>query len=262
MFKRIDRVAAWSVCAAVTAAWIGCDTSPALQEGADVLGGASAAAVSVLPGKASPGTTVRIQAARPVFAKDGLAKVKIGGQLAQILRRISDVAAEVLVPNVKPGAAVVQIIEPDRDPGTPGKLEILPAPSLQVILSFSGDGLQLIGSRPGGARSRRGIDPGGRRMQYEVFNGLGRLVFRDALTHPTLGRTEIFDEPDSGGRTMHRLGDRAAAVFGIRIPNIPGGARVRFYDVPDGVVADSPEGRRQRVFVGEVDLQDQTGPKG
>ena len=81
------------------------------------------------------------------------------------------------------------------------------------------------------------------------------------MTHPTLGRTEVFDEPDPGEHTMRRLGEREVAMFAIMIPNVPGGATVHFYDVPDGVVADSPEGRRIRKFLRRVDVIGQTEPK-
>ncbi len=261
MRNRLNQTAMLLACGGVTIAFVGCEISPEPQELLGASSDASAGVVSVIPNTASPGTTVRVEAAGPVFMKDGYASVRIGEQVAQVVREISDVAVEVLVPNAAPGATRVQIIEPDQPPGPPGSLSILPSRSLQLVVSLSDERLELLDSRPGGAHPRRGIDPGGRRVQYEVFNALGRLVFRDVLTHPTLGRFEIFDAPDSGEHTMHRLDERESAKFAIMIPNVPGGATVRFYDVPDGVVADSPEGRRRREFLSELNVDGQTGPK-
>jgi len=261
MCNRLNQTAMLLACGGMTIAFIGCETSQEPQQLLGALSDASAGVISVIPGAASPGTTARVEAAEPVFTKDGYANVRIGEQVAQIVRRISDVAVEVLVPNVAPGVTPVQIIEPNQPPGPPGRLNILPSRSLQLVLSLAGERFELLDSRPGGSHPRRRIDPGGRRIQYEVFNRLGRLVFMDALTHPTLGRNEVFDEPDSGERTMHRLGERDTAMFAIMIPNIPGGATVRFYDVPEGAVADSPEGRRSREFLSELSVNGQTGPK-
>ncbi len=261
MCKRLNQIAMLFVCGIVTTVFLGCETSPEVEQVLGALGDVSAGVISVIPGSASPGTTVRVKSGEPVFEKDGYANVQIGGQVAQIVRRINDATVDVLVPNGAPGVTPVQIIEPDQAPGSPGRLNVLPSKSLRLVLSLSGERFELLDSRPGGAHPRRGIDPGGRRIQYEVFNELGRLVFADVLTHPTLGRTEVFDEPDSGEHTMHRLGERDAATFAIMIPNVPGGATVQFYDVPEGVVADSPEGRRTREFLSEMNVNGQTGPK-
>jgi len=261
MCNRLNQTAMLFACGCVTIAFIGCETSEELQRVLGASAGASADAIRVIPDTASPGTTVRVEATGPVFEEDGVAQVQIGEQVAQIVRRINDVAVEVLVPNVAPGVTPVQVLEPDEPSGLPGSLNVLPSRSLQLVLSLSDEGFELLDQGPGGAHPRRGIDPGGRRIQYEVFNKLGRLVFRDVLTHPTLGRSEVFDKPDSGEHTMHRLGERDAAMFSIMIPNVPGGATVQFYDVPDGVVADSPEGRRNRQFLSEMNVNGPTGPK-
>ncbi len=254
MCKRSKQAAALTVFGIVAAVIIGCETQQELER---VLGKPIEAAFRVLhviPGVASPGTTVRVETDRAVFGENSRAGVTIGGQAATIVRHYSDVAVEVLVPNVEPGVADVRVVGLDEGEGTPGELRVLPAPSLQLVLSLSGAGFELLEAKPGAAHPRRSTDPGGRRIQVEVFNTLGRLVFKDVLTHPTSGRYEIFDEPQSGDFVMHRLADRSTATMAIRIPNIPGGAEIRFYELPAGVVADSVEGLRARVLIDEMSL--------
>lgn len=254
MCKRSKQAAALAVCGTVAAVLIGCKTQQELER---VLGMPVEKAVRVLlviPGVASPGTTVRVETDQPVFGENRPAGVTIGGRAAIIVRHFSDDAVEVLVPNVEPGAAAVQVGGPDEGQGGPGELRVLPAPSLQLVLALGGAGFELLEAKPSAAHPRRSTDPGGRRIQYEVFNTLGRLVFKDVLTHPTSGRYEIFDEPESGDFVMHRLEDRPTATLAIRIPNIPGGAEIRFYELPAGVVADSVEGLRARVLIDEMSL--------
>ncbi len=258
MCNRLKQHVMLFACGAMTILFIGCDIIQDLGAFGDV----SIGVVSVIPATASPGTTVRVEATEPIFGNTENAKVQIGGQVVQIVRQINSVAVEVLVPNIAPGDATVQILEPDRPLALPGRLSILPSKSLQLVISLTNGRFELLVQRPGGTHPRRRIDPGGRRIQYEVFNELGRLVFKDVLTHPTLGRVEVYDETDSGVRIMHRLGERDTAVFAIMVPNVPGGATIRFYDVPEGVVADSLEGRRNRIFLTEMSVSYQTEPMG
>lgn len=237
---------------ALAAAPLSCDST----EVAQILGGKddSAGVVDVIQDSASPGLTVRVEADQPVFTEEDGAQVKIGGQVARVLNRISNQIVEVVVPLLEPGIATVEIIEPKKNPGAPGRLNVLPVRARKVLLSLAQGQIELLGHRPTAGLARTGADEYGRRIQYEVYNKLGRLIFRDVVNHPTEGRHEIHDHDENIGHTMRQAPASTAGLFSIRIPNVPGGALVKFYDVPDNADVNTDEGRRLRSYLSELQL--------
>lgn len=229
---------------------LSCDST----EIAQVLGanGDSAGVADVIQDSASPGMTVRVEADQPVFKDEGGARVEIGQQAAKVLKQISPQLVEVLVPLLDPGIAPVEIIEPGKNPGTPGRLNVLPARAKRLLLSFAQGQIELLGLQPTSGLDRTHTDEHGRRIQYEVYNLLGRLIFSDVINHPTEGRHEIHDNDDNVGHTMRQAPPASQGLFSIRIPNVPGGAVVKFYDVPDNADVNTDEGRRLRSFLSEM----------
>lgn len=260
MFTRIHRATVAPAALVASVMLVGCEAAPELQLGAKVA--KSANVVSVSPDKASPGSTVRVEADLPVFGKGSDPTVQVDGVAAKIIHEISDVAVEVIVPLVKPGAVDVQIVEPEKLPGDPGELEILAPKSQQLVLLMKGDEIEVLEQQPRAGLPRRSQDPGGKRIQLELYNALGRLVFTDVQIHPTDGRLEVFDAPDDKQRLMARLDGSADGVFSIQIPNVPGGAKLLIFELPDGVHADSDEALNVRTLINEISIPDGTSAQG
>jgi hypothetical protein len=260
MLTRIYRAAMAPTLVVATVMLIGCETQPGRQLGAKLA--KSANVVSVSPDKASPGSTVRVEADLPVFGEGSKTTVEIDGVAAKIINDISDVAVEVIVPLLNPGEVDVQVVEPDKLAGDPGTLEILAAKSQQLVMLMQGDQFEILDQQPRAALPRRSHDPGGKRIQVEVYNGLGRLVFSDVQIHPTDGRLELFDAPDSKEHVMVRVDGSGEGIFSIQIPNIPGGAKLLIYELPDGVHADSDEATRTRKLINDISIPDGTDAQG
>lgn len=205
---------------------------------------------------------MRVDADGPAFAKGSKAAVEIGGVAAGIIQHISDTAVEVMVPLLNPGAVAVRIVEPDAAPGDPGELEILAAKSQQLVMLMKEGQFEILDQQPQAGRPRKSHDPGGKRIQVELYNALGRLLFSDVQIHPTDGRLELFDSPDSKQHVMVRMDGDGVGVFSLQIPNVPGGAKLLIYELPDGVHADSREAQKVRTLINEVSIPDGTSAKG
>lgn len=262
MFTRIHRAAFAPAILVATALLGGCETEPGVGRQLGAKLARSANVVSVSPDKASPGSTVRVEADLPVFGDGSKTTVEVDGVAAQIINGISDVAVEVIVPLLGPGEVAVQIVEPDKLAGDPGKLEILAAKSLQLVMLMKGDQFEILDQQPAAALPRRGHDPGGKRIQVEVYNSLGRLIFSDVQIHPTDGRFELFDAPDSKAHVMVRVDGSGVGIFSLQIPNVPGGAKLLMYELPDGVHADSDEADRTRKLINDLSIPDGTSTQG
>ena len=218
---------------------------------------ASAAVTSVAPPSAAPGHRVRVTADQPIFGEGSAAYVQIGGQTASIANVIDDTQADVFVPNLSPGGVSVAIVEPDKDPGTPGRLVILAPASQQLLLSLNEGRLELISAMPRAGEFHRFSDPDEPRIAFDVFNAQGGLIYTGAIANPTLGRLEIYDQhedDDEGGHVLRRGTPTSSAVFPLMIPHLPGIGLVKFYEADAGVDLASAEGREQRRFLSEIQI--------
>jgi len=268
MFKTLRTTWMIPIVGIVLVGFIGCETDQELQGLLDAFGQGqekpvngpdepketSAAVVDVIQGTASPGMTVRVVADQPAFDEQGLTQVTIGGQTASILTRFDPMAVKVLVPLLPPGVVDVQVIEPGKLPGTPGALNVLRPHALQLHLSLLGDALQLNSAEPTPGGYRRDADGGGRRIQYVVYNKLGRIVHSNAVNHPTQGRREVFQFPTPDQLIMRRVPNRVSGDFIATIPNVPGGVLVRFYDVPADADLRTQEGLAARALIKEINI--------
>src|SRR3954452_5070543 len=70
--------------------------------------------LTVVPEGASPGMLVRVSGDRAIFAGREATKVEIGGQAAAIANMVSDMEAEVMVPNVAAGQTTLTVSDDKR----------------------------------------------------------------------------------------------------------------------------------------------------
>jgi hypothetical protein len=126
-----------------------------------------------------------------------------------------------------------------------GDVVIAPAPSKQLVFSIRGNkitGLQT-NLRAGEIVTRGQQDQP--RIAYDVFNDLGALVVSGWVAHPLHGRQELFAETGTSKQVASQALD-GEAIFFIKVPNLPKGGKVVFYEVPASVDLTTNKGRGQR----------------
>lgn len=185
---------------------------------------------------------VRVTTDKAAFQAKPMASIEMGGKVAEIVREISKTQADVFVPNLPPGQVLVHVRKPGREPGSAGQLTILPAPSLQLTLSFENDSVSVIRAQPRAGEISRMPGEERQRLAFIVRNEQGGLVFTGSVIHPKLGRFEVFDGLQSGERVIHRVPRPQKSVFAIKIPNIfDHTVKIQFYDVPPNFDLTTPQ---------------------
>lgn len=212
----------------------------------------SAGVSDVNPTQASPGSVVTVTADKSVFEGASSAGVIIGGESATIQSTLSATQALVVVPNIAAGAAEVRVVEAGKTPGAAGPLTVLAAPATRLVLSFSGNQVQLVETLPASGGIGESAREGGRRLSYDVLDGQGRILFTGELIHPTLGRAEVFDPLDQGLFAPRQVAVSPSAVFALKIPNLGGATKVRFYDATADLDLGTAAGRAGRAFLNEI----------
>jgi hypothetical protein len=237
----------------VCAAGARCDDPEQIQELLAAGAKPSAAVLRVVQSTAAPGTSVKVLAESAVFG-DGSVRILIGGQTALIKSIISDEEAEAVVPVLKAGMHDVQIAEPNKLPGAAAQLNVTDPPAKLLVLSMSDQGIELQDSFPMGGAPYRNGDDGGQRIHYEVLNPQGRILFHNVINHPTEGRLEVYDRDDKGEPVHYMAPKRLSAVFSLSIPNVPGGALLKLYDVPADADLGTPAGLAARTFLADIQI--------
>jgi hypothetical protein len=205
----------------------------------------------VAPGEGAPGTTavVRVPGLEPGTKADAVV-VTVGGQPATVLRVEAGAGIEFLVPERAAGPAEIAVQIGDRPAGRV-PFVVRAAPARQLVLSWSGDRITLVSNRGASGLGRASRESGARRdLAYDVVAPDGRLIATGTVPHPIHGRRELF-EPEG---TMRGAPEPSAATFGLRIPAVPAGSVVRFFEFEPGTDLGTAEGRAARRPVSEVGI--------
>jgi hypothetical protein len=207
--------------------------------------------MEVAPAEAAPGeaAVVRVPGLEP-GAKAESVDVEVGGKAATVLRVEAPTEIEFLVPEREAGPAEVAVKIAGREVGRV-PFSVLPAPARQLVLSLSEGRVQVVSSRGASGLDRPSREiPVGRGLSYDVVTPEGRLVATGTIPHPLSGRREIF-EPEG---KMRGAPAPKSATFTLRIPAVPKGSVVRFYEVEPGKDLATPEGRASRRLLSEVEV--------
>lgn len=214
----------------------------------------ASAAMTVFPEGASPGMIVRVSSSNPLFAKGSGTGVAVGGQRATVTRVISDTEAEVLVPSVAAGATKVTVTDAKGGTHT-ANLTVLPAHAQQLVLKWKDGKLDLVAVHPTAGEPSGGGEIGGEpQLSFDVLNEAGAVVYTAAMPNPMQQRMEIFDGPDAKTAALHREKAEHEIVFAVKVPKLPGGAKIRFFEAPPGVDLLQAKGREVRKMIGEISV--------
>ncbi|HEX7180674.1 MAG TPA: hypothetical protein VF756_02440 [Thermoanaerobaculia bacterium] len=219
------------------------------------LAGCATRRLTVEPAMVSPGMIVRVSSTKPVFRKGEEGEVRIAGRPASIVRTVSEREVDVMVPAVEAGAARVTL---GRGGQSTGNVTVLPAPSVELVVSMEDNKLTLMRATPRAGEVETRVSRDQARLSFDVINEQGGLVFTGAVADPT--RREVFDGPNSQGAVLRGTPRSKKAVFAVKVPNVPGRFTVKFYAVPAGVDLKSTEGRAAREPLGEIVVERKEKP--
>jgi hypothetical protein len=212
-------------------------------------------AVTLSPEGASPGMVVRVTTAQPAFSDATAARIEIGGQLAPIVKLISATEADVLVPNAAAGESQVKV--------TAGKVSgaaaftVLPASAQELVLQLKDNRFELVAVHPTADEPNmvtRSEEP---QLSYDLINAQGGLVFTGSINHPAQARMELFDGPNAREAVLRREPPHPGqpVVFALKVPIVPRGATVKFYEAAPDVNLLDAAARQNRKPVGEIKLE-------
>jgi hypothetical protein len=214
----------------------------------------ASAAMTVFPEGASPGMIVRVSSSNPLFAKGAAAGVVVGGQRATVVRVVSDTEAEVLVPTLAAGATKVTVTDATGGTQT-ANLTVLPAHAQQLVLKWKDGKLELVAVHPTAGEPTGGGEVGGEpQLSFDVLNEAGAMVYTAAIPNPIQQRMEIFDGPDAKTAALHREKVPHEVVFAVKVPKLPGGVRIQFFEAPPGIDLLQAKGRETRKMIGEISV--------
>jgi hypothetical protein len=214
-----------------------------------------AGALTLSPEGASPGMVVRVTTAQPAFSDATAARVEIGDQLAPIVKVVSATEVDVLVPNAVAGESQVKV--------TGGKVRgaatftVLPASAEELVLQMKDNRFELVAVHPTADEPTtvtRSQEP---QLSYDLINAEGGLVFTGSIDHPAQARMELFDGPNAREAILRREPPHPGqpVVFTLKVPIVPRGATVKFYEAaPELNLLDAAE-RQNRKAVGEIKLE-------
>ena len=80
------------------------------------------------------------------------------------------------------------------------------------------------------------------------------MVYTAAMPNPMQQRMEIFDGPDAKAAALRQEKREHEMVFAVKVPKLPGGAKIRFFEAPPGVDLLQARGREARKMIGEVSV--------
>ena len=214
-----------------------------------------ASAVTLSPEGASPGMMVQITTAQPAFTDATTARVEIGGQLAPIVKLVSATEVDVLVPNAAAGESQVKV--------TGGKISgaaaftVLPASAQELVLQLKDGRFELVAVHPTADEPTmvtRSQEP---QLSYDLVNAEGGLVFTGSINHPALARKELFDGPNAQEAILRREPPHPGqpVVFTLKVPIVPSGATVKFYESAPELNLLDAAARQNRKAVGEIKLE-------
>ncbi len=213
----------------------------------------SAHVLKLYPASLPPGFMVRISTDQPVFDGRVAPKVMIGDQEVPFRMAMdSPTDAEALVPNLPPGQAKVMVVVPNQKrQGRSKSLKILAATSHRLVLRWKNNQLELLDARAVGDDCTRLPEQDLRRLSFDVFNKRGDMIYTGAIQHPA-ARLEAFEDPQTQPRAeIHGEPSLDEDVMFLKVPNVPGGFMVKFYDTPAHLNLEDRAQREQRQFLSE-----------
>jgi hypothetical protein len=225
----------------------------ALFVGCKKKGGASALTLS--PEGASPGMVVRVTTAQPAFPDATTARVEIGDQRAPVVKWISATEVDVLVPNVAAGDSQVKATSGKASEAAP--FTVLPASAQELVLQLKEGRLELVAVYPTADEPNmvtRSQEP---QLSYDLINAQGGLVFTGSINHPAQARMELFDGPNAREAILRREPPHPGqpVVFTLKVPIVPRGSTVKFYEAAPQVNLLDAAARQNRRPVGEIKLE-------
>lgn len=212
-------------------------------------------AVTLSPEGASPGMVVRVTTARPAFSDATAARIEIGDQLAPIVKVVSSTEVDVLVPNAAAGESQVKVT--GGEVRGAAAFTLLPASAQELVLQLKDGKFELVAVHPTADEPTmvtRSQEP---QLSYDLINAEGGLVFTGSINHPALARMELFDGPNAREAILRREPAHPGqpVVFTLKVPIVPRGATVKFYEsAPDVNLLDAAA-RQNRKAVGEIKLE-------
>ena len=215
-------------------------------------GGVSGLTLS--PEGASPGMVVRVTAAQPAFPDATAARVEIGGQPTTIAKWVSATEVDVLVPNVAAGESQVKVT--GKVSGA-APFTVLPASAQELVLQLKDGRFELVAVHPTADEPNmvtRSQEP---QLSYDLVNAQGGLVFTGSIDHPAQARMELFDGPNAREAILRREPPHPGqpVVFTLKVPIVPRGSTVKFYEAAPEVNLLDAAARQNRKPVGEIKLE-------
>ncbi len=212
-------------------------------------------AVTLSPEGASPGMVVRVTTAQPAFSDATAARVEIGGQLAPIVKVVSATEVDVLVPNAAAGESQVKVTG-EKVSGAVA-FTVLPASAQELVLQLKDGKFELVAVHPTADEPTmvtRSQEP---QLSYDLINAQGGLVFTGSINHPALARMELFDGPNAQEAVLRREPPHPGqpVVFALKVPMMPSGATLKFYEAAPDVNLLDAAARQNRKAVGEIKLE-------
>ena len=203
----------------------------------------------------SPGTVVRITSGQPAFSDTASARVEIGGQLAPIIKLVSGTEVDVLVPNIAAGESQVKV-SGGKVSGT-APFTVLPASAQELVLQLKDGKFDLVAVHPTADEPNAAARSQEPQLSYDLINARGQLVFSGSINHPAQAHMELFDGPNAPSAILRREPPHPErpVVFALKVPLVPSGATVKFYDVAPQVNLLDATARRNRRPVGEIKLE-------
>jgi hypothetical protein len=211
--------------------------------------------LTLSPEGASPGMVVRVTTAQPTFPDSTAAQVEIGGQRATVVKWVSQTEVDVLVPNVVAGESQVKVTG-GKVSGT-APFTVLPASAQELVLQLKEGRFELVAVYPTADEPNavtRSEEP---QLSYDLINAQGGLVFTGSINHPAQARMELFDGPNAREAILRRepAHPTQPVVFTLKVPIVPRGSTVKFYEAAPQVNLLDAAARQNRRPVGEIKLE-------
>jgi hypothetical protein len=232
----------------LTALFVGCKPRTEKE-------GVAAPALTLSPEGASPGMVVRVTTSQPAFPDATAARVEIGGQPAPIAKWVSATEVDVLVPNVAAGESQVKVT--GGNVSETAAFTVLPASAQELVLQLKEGRFELLAVHPTADEPNivtRSQEP---QLSYDVINVQGGLVFTGSIDHPAQAQMELFDGPNAREAILRREPPHPGQpiVFTLKVPIVPRGATVKFYEAAPQVNLLDAAVRQNRKPVGEIKLE-------
>ena len=197
---------------------------------------------------------VRLMTAQASFP-DATAQVEIGGRRAVIVKRLSETEMDVLVPNVAAGESQVKVTGGKVSAAAP--FTVLPASTQELVLQLKDGRFELVAVYPtadGPDTVTRSDEP---QLSYDLINTQGGLVFTGSINDPARARKELFDGPNAREAILRREPPHPGqpVVFTLKLPIVPRGSTVKFYEVPPNANLLDADTRQNRRPVGEIKVE-------